>query len=415
MDTLPQEVIDNICDCLARDIGSSKELRLTARRFSRTMQHIFHTLIIYQHPEKWQNINNIADVPALARLVHTIKLVREQPLPENRLSALPPAWEEARHMSGYVDVKQAHLAHEYWNSGYEEIKEWYRRLRRLRLIKGRKEWPLPELHLERLTWLQRVETIGHTELCFLNSSLSRYRGNVQGWSRQEEETAMQIEWRGGHLDHNPNLEVFLSALQRSGKKFLTLALHSVGELIPDRAPGYLGLELAFLRVLDIDLTKLPMFILPCRRIPFTTYLRQLGGLERLSLKQNPYSAYYCGSSNSVKGLNVLAILEQGTYPKLQSLKLRHILTPEDTLRRFLKKFRDTLVSLSIEEPLIKLSLWNGLRKAILDGPNNDIFLPREGTELHLTGSFFELHPDHSLPNEIFPIPPAGSNYWTMDA
>ena len=81
MNRLPAELIDRLCDCLSNDSDLLKNLRLLSRRFSRKARNIFHTLVLYQQPDKWQNIQQIATTEALAKCVHTIKLLRENCLP----------------------------------------------------------------------------------------------------------------------------------------------------------------------------------------------------------------------------------------------------------------------------------------------------------------------------------------------
>lgn len=82
LESLPNEVLDNISQVLVgTSADGAKSLRLVSRRFADvTVKHIFGTLLLRQHPEKWENLNKIAQVPALAAVVRTIQ-VAQVPVP----------------------------------------------------------------------------------------------------------------------------------------------------------------------------------------------------------------------------------------------------------------------------------------------------------------------------------------------
>jgi len=65
--------------------------------------------------------------------------------------------------------------------------------------------------------------------------------------------------------------------------------------------------------------------------------------------------------------------------------------------------------------LIKTCQWEVLRCAIVAGADSNVFLPKEGTKLSLTDSYFQIYPGRLGPGEIVPKPPKWSNYWDVDA
>ncbi len=80
---LPNEITDMICDDAAEHYEASKNLRLTARRFyARATKNTFAGLVVHQHPDSYEKVNQIAQSPELAPLVQVLYLSREEPLPD---------------------------------------------------------------------------------------------------------------------------------------------------------------------------------------------------------------------------------------------------------------------------------------------------------------------------------------------
>lgn len=421
MDKLPQELIDAICDFLSADLQSSKSLRLAGHRFSRTTQHVFNSLLIYQHPDKWENINRIARFPALAKHVHSIRLVRERPLPLYRFleHSQPSTVNQQGRWIPYGDYAnregqdRKHTAHHYWARGYLEVEKWYRRL----YCHGDRS-RCPPMHLEKLPNLENVETVSNKTLQHLNAHASP----SNGLTRQEQETGQKLPWSYLHMEYNAHLDVFLMACQYAGKTITRLSLHNVFELVSREIT--LPIRLDCLLTLEIDLTTQSRTRYDdttiaksnlTRFTPLTHWIRSMRSVKTLSVTQVISSRKTTDPRHKiVTSFDIVGILSQGTFPALESLRLKHIITPESTLRLFLRLHRNPLVNLTIDEPLISRSQWNGLRQAIYDGLASNVFHPTESSSLNLTDSFFELHPDHSKPQRFFPRPPAGSNYWVDD-
>lgn len=423
MDKLPAELIDQICHCLARDVQSSKSLRVVSRRFSRTAQYIFHTLVLYPHGGKWRNLNNIAQSPALAQLVHTIKLVRQRDLPiYGSFESFKHGTEPLRRMvlegpnilTGSLAtttasemeaiLKHAYKAYAYWFVGSNQIKVWHAQA--LRYREDRNAWIPPRLHLDRLDNFQTLQTIGQADLCMLNGAGRCYGRAVDYITRQESETLIAHQWRQNEVEDNKHLELFLLWRKVCRKTLSTLALHDIYEIT---TPTELLIPFSQMRTLEIDLTRMARESI--RTVQWlhdhslTKWYLPTGHLEHLTLIQDPSAEI---------GIDLVAIMGQRHIWHLKTLTLKHITTPEDTLRGFIRGHQ-TLVSITVEEPLIKKRKWDVLRCAILAGADSNVFLPKEGTKLWLTDSYFQIHPQRSGPSEIVPEPPKWSNYWDVDA
>lgn len=83
INNLPNEITDMICDAASKHYEASKSLRLTARRFYiRATVNTFSSLIVHQHPDSYEKVNQIALSPELAPLVQILYLSREEALPD---------------------------------------------------------------------------------------------------------------------------------------------------------------------------------------------------------------------------------------------------------------------------------------------------------------------------------------------
>ena len=163
LESLPNEILDDVSQVLAEtSMESVRSLRLVSRRFAEiAIKHIFGTLVLRQHPQEWENLNKIAQVPALAAVVKTIKVV-QVPRPMKKQSS--EGWcktlkSSVRGWSAPFDlstVGKTGKDDEYWMAGYYTVLSWYDRFRRGEAISH----IMPEMRIDKFTRLTTLETIG---------------------------------------------------------------------------------------------------------------------------------------------------------------------------------------------------------------------------------------------------------------
>lgn len=238
----------------------------------------------------------------------------------------------------------------------------------------------------------------------LNRGGHCYGRAVDYITRQESETLIAHRWRQNEVEDNKHLELFLLWRKVCDKSISTLSLHDIYEIV---TPSALLVPFYHMRTLEIDLTRMPRESIRTlqwgRIFCLTEWYVPMEHLENLTLIQDPRAEV---------GINLVAILWEKPIPNLKTLYLKHATTPEDTLRDFIRAHK-TLVSITVEEPLILARQWEVLRRAIVAGKNSNVFMPKEGTKLLLTDSYFQIHPGRLGPGEIVPLPPKWSNYWEV--
>ena len=395
---LPHELSDLICD-FAANHGSSKSLRLTARRFySCATRNVFKTLLIYQHPEFFAKLNHIAHSPELAPLVETVCLPRQQCLTESKpfkqwlsdndlsLNGGRPwihfplgeakALEKARKRE--LGLRQAFASYEYWREGQEEMEAIYRNLCCL-IEEG---MPLPEIvALDRLPRLQHVECLERSDLIALNRRIlgdkcrNLTRIELEAW---EHNSAV----KDGDSEFRPNrsLSIFLIENQCCGGKAFDLKSKMVGDIIHalyplefDQMPNT---NFSCIRSLTIDTTpreeKCQLSVFYIEAIHLSEWFPALNALESLTLIQ------YSSNLNS----NILGRFNQRTFPSLRRVHLQYVTTTAETLNQFVSRYQGKLESLRIERPILEPSQWNPLRGKIASYTRM-----KPGGQLVLTDSF----------------------------
>lgn len=391
MEKLPAEVVDEICEWLADDRPSSKNLRLVARRFSRTVKNIFHTLILYQHPEKWQNVNKIAAIPALAAQVHTVKLVRQAPFPfygslyefQARAGTLCPKGDDELYRNGSLSaaglrsLMSAYASYQYWSEGYARLEGWVRK----RLSPTPYNAIHPVLQLDKLKNFHHIQTIGHKDLCLLNNDSQQCSHTSCIATRQEAESQTCLPgysgWTSGQ--DSVHLELFILACSQSGKQVSSLALHNINELL-EGAHAYGRVSGVTPQKLEVDLNRMTSMSLQFAAETFNLYFPNWkvaeAPIRALNLAENIKSSW---------GFDLVTLLGPTAFPELKTLTLKYARTPDVTLREFLRH-HPGLTSLTIEEPLMLNCRWEGLRQDIMAGARGLAFLAHQGTRLHLTDS-----------------------------
>lgn len=438
INNLPNEITDMICDAAAEYYGASKNLRLTARRFhTRATVHTFSSLVVHQHPDSYEKVNQIARSPELAPLVHILYLSREEPLPDyfevkkfliksreeelcswldeylnehaglreiitregNDRSDYPdsdddemdtdslfgesPFSQEDLHLESEPtpNLRETIHAYGYWWKGQQVIGHWSFEAREAQRIN---QPTLQRVLLERLRGVHSLESLDRDDLVKLNR---RKPGNESlDITRVEMATRSRIDGCEytlfDEVCDNISLELFLLEQQRCDSPIENLKIRTFDEICAEPA---LQINFSCLRTLTIDLcdesgTKTPstldqLYDIEISDCAVAPWFRTTTNLESLTLIQDP----------SDLSINLLGFLGRFRFPKLRHLNLVHISATADTLREFLVA-HPSLVNLNIEEPVIRPRDWNQLRSEI---PSlfNGVSKGKAAPILRLTESF----------------------------
>ena len=399
LESLPNEVLDNISLLLAKNnVDYAKSFRLVNRRFAGIVtRHIFGTLLLRQHPDKWANLNKIAAVPHLAAWVKTIRVAH---VPQPTIYKTRQEWCKdvkellnARHVSfDENDLRKAWEEHSYWKKGHLTILQWYC-----------KSWyydsytqhgcsnAVPEMHLDKFPHLTTLETISWRELQHrLNELYVREppytRPELEVLCREVnfQESVKQGEWK----DYNENHLMMLAARQRNGKKIPNMKISDIKEILedvnhPDR--NLPSIDARCVETLTIDLRKR---IYQIDRVDAYTqatlnqadrfansWLSTMTALQDLTIIENP--AF-------VIGMDTLKLLGHLHFPRLRTLRLHEITTSKAELWLFFRMHRDSLRLITIEDLSMDHHDWQTLRQSILKEHQIDDLPPRDQTKLIMT-------------------------------
>lgn len=379
MDRLPIEMIDQIIGHLKDDPQSSKNLRLTARGFHRTTRNIFHTLVLYLHPEKWENLDRIARSPSLAGCVRTVKLARIHCPYARDNSKFKAAKDDFATTSvqyedflGTItnidDHDKAYAASQYWYSGYSEFEKWFDEKAKLR----------PVLQLDKLSALDRLESIGHEDLKLLNRSSQRY--GLQGFTllpRQEKELELTRQEEAMHIfapdrydkiEDEKHLDHFLLACYNSGKRIDAIALHDTHEML-GRTSLFMGLPI--IKTLEIDLSRSTLgsssdhrWFLRAHQAAFLQ--PDLSSIELLVLTESLRPRVEFGA---------FSLLRRQALPALKNFTIKYATHPPRYLQSFIHRHK-TLKMVTIDKPRMEQGAWKELCE-ILGGNKSSGSVPRE--------------------------------------
>jgi len=435
---LPNEITDMICDAAAEHYEASKNLRLTARRFyARATKNTFAGLVVHQHPESYEKVNQIARSRELAPLVQVLYLSREEPLPDyfemkkfliesgeeklyiwlkeylsehvglrefiieeeqdrrdhpdgdddemdvDSLFGESPFFQENLHLVSEPapNLQETIHAYGYWWKGQQIVGKWSFEAREAQKTS---QPTVQRVFFERLRGVHSLESLDRDDLVNLNrrkpgnESLDITRVEMATCSRRDGFEYTLLD----EVCDNLSIELFLLERERCGSTIENLKLRAFDEICTEPP---LQINFPCLRTLTIDLcdesgTKTPstldqLYDIQIADCVVAPWFRTIRNLESLTLIQDP----------SDLSINLLGFLGQFRFPKLRHLNLVHITATADTLREFLVA-HPSLVNLNIEEPVIKPRLWNQLRSEI---PSlfNGVSKGKAATILHLTESF----------------------------
>lgn len=392
MDNLPIELVDIIIDCLSDDARSSKNLRMTARRFSRTVRNVFSSLILYQHQDKWQNLNQIAQDPALAIHVHTIKLLSiakpanpgsfrqfERNTIPFRSNLDDSSDLSLSSRSGKHSLREAYKAATYWYTGHEGLESW--------VDQGTLQQP--PLRLDNLANFNRLEVIGHSDLCKFNDPSHEYGLQLSGITRQEAATLTFAKYPMSPEPDLDHIKLFLKARQQCGKYIPDLALGDVREIFVEPVVSYYPVhrvipgpstQLPGLKKLEIDVSHMSAMhrTMDYDWTPLTLWATDLSSIETLIINEgmSPY--------------RVLLKLRQIVFPNLKFFTTRYVSTYPRTLVDFIRR-HNTLESIEIDQPCWTAEDWDEFH-TMMAGSSIDGVTLAGGAKLHLD----QAYPEHLL-------------------
>lgn len=217
------------------------------------------------------------------------------------------------------------------------------------------------LNFNLLSYRLTVETIGYAELRELyhqREDQDRYTHN-----RREQETL--IEGNRNYVSGNQHLELFLKVIEENGGDGISyLELHHTEEVLLNKPA--LRHRLTHLVHLFIDLDRQYRrkswedFFVVGKEWPAAPWICNLPNLQRFELSQEQLDP----------ACNLLIPLQKVQWPRLKHIELYNVTTTEEAILSFLNKFKTTLRSLTIEEPVIRPSTLALVRQELSRSDTN---------------------------------------------
>ena len=370
---LPIEIHNQIITCaergdiLTNDNPLLKTLRLVSKAFHAiATPRLFHTVVLYQHLDRWEALNNIARHPELAKHVERIQLSCLLELP----GITANEDETDIHYENFVDPQHASMADHPPDGGHLALLDHVdldQRYARYRLWKdkekivaaGYDEQKAPVLDLQLFGPLE-IETVGPLELSTVkrkgidtatwNPTRRNYCTRRQAETDVAEDGVPEYNWVDRHKTSPEHLHLFMYASMAAGANITSLTLRYVDELTECNA----DFEVPNLRQLRLDfgVKNSGLYCSPYLGVWYLgAWLRsgKLTKLQEITLSQHP---------ETEDAVDVIATLDQTYFPSLARVTL---VSPETTgaaLFRFVHRHWPTLQYLSISAPLVRPSDWN---------------------------------------------------------
>ena len=362
------------------NLNNDNPLLKTARQVSKRLNEVatpllFHTIVLYEHADCWQALNNICRTPHLAQHVKRIQLACLEPLPEitkkqyseeifNHLWLWNPGTTSSDEVVAIMEITTNEMGER-----YARYTAW--REKEQMMCIPHEAPSAPSLELQLLGPLH-IETIGLRQLLVVRRNIcdgkARSPENYRYITRRHAETGWEdkqylwedCDWLPPHVTHEHadlidpleptyHLSRFMNASKVAGGIITSLTLHAAYELLQQQH----DFELPHLQCLTLDILS------PNLELEYTAHLyarqpstwlqsRNLDNLESLSITQYPET------KNAVDLVTLLADIQ------LPSLSYISLVRPETTLaalRRFKSQHLEQVRILRIETPLMKLSEW----------------------------------------------------------
>ncbi|MCJ1456056.1 hypothetical protein MMC28_006413 [Mycoblastus sanguinarius] len=340
MDTLAVEIIHQICEELENDPKSCKSLRLVCRKFNMVaVEHLFKTLLLFQHPKSWAKLNRVAHCSRLVAFVRKLNVASIGYLP---VFASYDEWYQdvIRCVYAFNDQQTPNLP---WH--YEKYLEWSVEERENPSSPSQTYQYFDDLRLERLPRLTSIEVLDSDHLW---GPQREYKPN-----RRELETLVEDVFctrvDNRHLDMVCYSAVFSPCFIR------TLTLHHYREIIEHE--NALSMNLKNLGIKELNLDLRPMLS------------KNDEGLERLRyekdwkiarwLRNMPELQHFKLHQQWSHGLpvNLFKMLSDVNWPKLQTLHIENLPGSPVDLSQFIAKHGRALHSITIRLPFFVPKEW----------------------------------------------------------
>lgn len=376
---------------------SLQSLRAVNKHFNSVFSPLlFESVVMLHHPGSWKKINNIA-TSWLAPSVKTLRVATHEDIPvydnikawQNEIirRRSPPVDNSivllsllglfghtptmiyrdhpaATGSASKVDLSSKQKAYEsyrYWADGEAVMRE------------HEKARTAPELRLDLLKNLRRIQTVGRSQLAIEKTKLEAHphawssRWSSFAWASRRAIDSSTVD-RG--LVQMGNLDLLLRAAKECGTEIADLTLHDPRELAQYGTLTHDGSKFSSLCRLELNFqspTQPPLVLHNGR----AEWIFRLHNLEQLVIvhKELPASAFSGDIFNMFYGT---------TFPKLASLEARHVKTTYRALNSFIRSHAHTLQSLEIIEPGMSQEDWvrfqsqysgrEGLKKIVLRSP-----------------------------------------------
>jgi len=350
-----------------------KSLRLTSKLFERIVTpFLFEVVVLWYHSDSWATLNQIAG-SRLASCVKTLLLSTLLSLgsygdknewchatgsmrgPQGLLRTQPPDGGPCSRLD-FGNVDERYARYMFWFEG-EQV-----------MIIHELHDTAPELRLNLLTNLDRVQTVDHKGLSSIRVRVDK--DNYGHWdsrdlTRREIESCVRDDDETAHLLDHSHLRLLATAQKCHGFSIPCLAVEHPWQLIGnhgfDREPQMTGLrrlELSMLSPTVGDLAFTLPFKIP-NQYPLSPWVLSLDSLEELSVIGGLEARYF----------DVLRLLAPAFFPKLSKLSLQGAAIARTTLATFLEKHRPTLSYLRIRDPWLvsmvqEQQVWDQVRRSI---------------------------------------------------
>ena len=363
-----------------------KTMRLVNPSFNKVASRfLFRIVALYEHPDSYEALNNIASVPYLAPLVEGVQLANLGYLPDcfydgndedshdcrahgecgsfqywksfstrkdgpcSTFRTHPPAGGPCAALD--FSPRACYQRYVAWRDGERTMKD--------HVTAG----TAPVVDLELLPNLRSIDTVGLPEMRVIEREQRdpKHRSffNELPETRRFYETGLIEEnaLKGRDYLSLCHLPTFMIAASICGKDITCLTIHRVDVIYYE--PGFHinnpALQLRALRRLEINLTKIWYnydYLDNPRKL--SSWLDALENLEELAIYQNPEMWLQSRA-------DVVQLLQKVPFPKLAKLDLRDVRAGFEVLEQFLSKHNETLKHIEILNPFMEQELWDKLR------------------------------------------------------